>query len=388
MPTHFPSQTVLIPDTTAYSLLHRLAGYRGLESPPPPKVKIYLATVVVIYLPLLLAALLGPRTPADHLQFFHDWAASFVLLVSGPVLVILMVMDDYVLATSLKQVQQSGAVQILDARRVQQFPIVGPWHLTFGKLNLVAQIGGLVVGLFVAWRTIQIYTPPEVGFWITGNSGLLPIAYVYQYSLTLLYAVIVVFVLRSIVLSLYLLHLMSEAKIRILPFDPDKCGGLQPVSRLGLRNQYTLSILGVNVVLLLMTSRDLHWNRSLYDLIWAASFAYLILGPIVFVGPLLPFRAGMRRAKEEWISEIQQSFRVEFERLREKIRIVQTTEEDEKLIERLRKIGSVVGELPVWPFDATTLRKFLTAYIVPVAVSLLGKLVPVGLESFRRLLDR
>lgn len=50
---------MLIPDTTAYSLLHRLAGYHGLESPPLPKVKIYLATVTVIYLPLAIVALLS-----------------------------------------------------------------------------------------------------------------------------------------------------------------------------------------------------------------------------------------------------------------------------------------------------------------------------------------
>jgi len=60
-PTPSPSQTSLIPNTTAYSLLHWLAGYRGLESPPLPKVRIYLATVAVIYLPLAIAALLGSR---------------------------------------------------------------------------------------------------------------------------------------------------------------------------------------------------------------------------------------------------------------------------------------------------------------------------------------
>lgn len=379
---------MLIPDTTAYSLLHRLAGYRGSESPPLPKVKIYLATVTVVYLPLAIVALLGSRAPADHLQFFHDWAASFVLLVSCPALVILMVTDDSVLATSLKRVQQNGAVQIVNTGKVQRLPTVGPWHLTFGTINLVSYLVGLIVGLFLGWKTIQIYTPPQVGFWITSKSGLLPIAYVYQYSLTLLYAVIVVFALRSIVLSLYLLELMSDATFRMLPFHPDKCGGLQPVGRLGLRNQYTLSILGVNVVLLLMTSRHLHWDRSLHDLIWAASFAYLILGPTVFIGPLLPFRAGMVRAKEKWISEIEQSLQVEFERLRAKIRTVQTTKEDGELVERLRNLSTVVDELPVWPFDANTLRKFLTAYIVPLAVSLLGELAPISLEWFRRLLDK
>jgi hypothetical protein len=76
IPKYFLSRTVLIPDTTAYSLLHRLAGYRGLDSPPLRKVRIYLATVTVVYLPLAIVALRS-RTPADHLHFFHDWAASF-----------------------------------------------------------------------------------------------------------------------------------------------------------------------------------------------------------------------------------------------------------------------------------------------------------------------
>ena len=26
----------------------------------------------------------------------------------------------------------------------------------------------------------------------------------------------------------------------------------------------------------------------------------------------------------------------------------------------------VIDELPVWPFDASTLRKFLTAYVIPL----------------------
>jgi len=105
---------------------------------------------------------LGSRTPADHLQLFHDWAASFVLLVSCPALVILMVTDDSVLATSLKRVQQNGAVQIVNTGRVQRLPTVGPLHLTFGKPNLVSYLVGLVVGLFLGWKTIQIYTPPRL----------------------------------------------------------------------------------------------------------------------------------------------------------------------------------------------------------------------------------
>jgi hypothetical protein len=96
----------------------------------------------------------------------------------------------------------------------------------------------------------------------------------------------------------------------------------------------------------------------------------------------------VQKRNGSWISEIEQSLQVEFERLRAKIRTVQTTKEDGELVERLRNLSTVVDELPVWPFDASTLRKFLTAYTVPLAVSLLGKLAPISLEWFRRLLDK
>ena len=54
---------------------------------------------------------------------------------------------------------------------------------------------------------------------------------------------------------------------------------------------------------------------------------------------------------------------------------------DEEFIDRLRKVGAVIDELPVWPFDATTLRKFLTAYVIPV-VGALGYPAVKALVSF------
>ena len=182
----------------------------------------------------------------------------------------------------------------------------------------------------------------------------------------------------------YLWRLMAGAIVKMVPFHPDRCGGLQPVGWLGLRNQYTLSVLGMNVVLLLMTSRRLNldwsWTSSPWMQCWRTSF----LARLYSIGPLLPFRRGMIRAKGEWIDEIQQGFQVEFERLRIKLRSPQITKEDQESIERLQKISAFVGELPLWPFDASTLRKFLTAYIVPVVVSLGGQVVPLVLGWIRR----
>jgi hypothetical protein len=164
----------------------------------------------------------------------------------------------------------------------------------------------------------------------------------------------------------------------MLPFHPDKCGGLRPVGQLGLRNQTTLSILGLNVVILAVVSlSSLPRLPSQYHLIAVSAVAYLILGPIVFMAPLLPFRRGMLRTKSEWMSEVARRLRIEFDRLRIQIQSAQITKEDEDLVDRLRKIGSVIEELPVWPFDARTLRKFAGAYVVPLVPlsAFVGKVV-------------
>jgi hypothetical protein len=103
----------------------------------------------------------------------------------------------------------------------------------------------------------------------------------------------------------------------------------------------------------------------------AAVAAYLILGPLVFVAPLLPFRAGMLRTKSELLREVAIRLRVELQRIRGQLQCGSISKEDEELIERLRKFGAVIEELPVWPFDATTVRKFLVAYVVPVLSSVI-----------------
>ncbi|MFZ3352342.1 MAG: hypothetical protein WA268_15905 [Xanthobacteraceae bacterium] len=56
------------------------------------------------------------------------------------------------------------------------------------------------------------------------------------------------------------------------------------------------------------------------------------------------------------------------------------TAEDEQLIDRLRKIGDVIDDLPVWPFDSVTLRKFIAAYLIPAVVSGVGVALGAGIK--------
>jgi hypothetical protein len=113
----------------------------------------------------------------------------------------------------------------------------------------------------------------------------------------------------------------------------------------------------------------------------AAVIAYLVLGPLVFVAPLLAFRGGMLRTKSELMREVANRLRVELQRLRGQLQSGSISKEDEELIDRLRKIGALVDELPVWPFDATTVRKFLVAYVVPVLSGLVFPAIQIILYS-------
>jgi hypothetical protein len=92
----------------------------------------------------------------------------------------------------------------------------------------------------------------------------------------------------------------------------------------------------------------------------------------------------MQEAKKEWTHEVARVVRVEIERLRVQIRKNEVTKPDEESIERLRKVGAAIDELPIWPFDPSTLRKFATAYIVPLALPLLGETARALLTAMGR----
>jgi hypothetical protein len=178
-------------------------------------------------------------------------------------------------------------------------------------------------------------------------------------------------VVRNLTIALLLRDIVAHAQLHMLPLHPDKAGGLRPVGHLGLRNQYVLTLFGLNIVIMMIVSYlFLEFSGLLISLMAAAIVAYLILGPLVFMAPLLPFRGAMLRNKAKLMSEVALRLRVELDHLRARLPSDTITAEDEALIARLRKIGAVIDELPVWPFDAATLRKFLTAYVLPIVSSI------------------
>jgi hypothetical protein len=367
----------LKPDTTNGSWIHCLARYLDNEerdSNGPSRVGVYLVSVAITYLPLLLAVIFGPNTNAGR-PFLSDWGVEFVLLVSFPMLVVMTVTDSHVLASSLSRIQERGILSIE--------PFEQELNIGFGKSfrfwNRFTHIVAILLGVSLAWATLSYYKRLPLHYWWLSDRGLLLSGYIFGYCLTLIYAVIVIYIGRSLILSILLKDLARRATFQMVLFHPDRCGGLQPIGQLGLRNQYILSILGLNIVILIAISSGPD------AIVVGATLAYVVLGPIVFMGPLLPFRRGMLHQKEEWIRDTEQWLRREFDdHLRPRMRTAQITKEDEELVDRMRGIGAMIGDFPVWPFDATTLRKFTTVYLVPLAFSVIGQTLPSLIASIRQ----
>lgn len=361
-------------DTSAGSVLHRIAGCCRTAAPGQayPLTAIFLAAIAITFVPLLVGAYLGPlsltnSTAPHRLPFLRDWNVLFLYLVSFPSLAVLIVNDQWILSTSLKSVEQDGTLTLSEEHANQ---LRNLWEKRFRAVNWGAQIAGAAIGAVVAYFNYRIYVPASVGYWIAADGRLLAVGYIYLYCIFLFYCFVPIYIVRSAAIAFLLNDIVARAQLRMLPLHPDNAGGLQPMGHVGLRNQYLLTIFGLNIVILVAVSYHyLDVPPGLFGLIAAATIAYLILGPLTFVAPLLPFRKRMLEAKTELMADVARRMRLELQRLHAQLKSGEITEDDEKLVDRLRKIGAMIDELPVWPFDALTIQKFFVAYIVPLVSS-------------------
>jgi hypothetical protein len=379
VPAAFASSADVIEriDSTRRSIVHTAFLRPAVREGTGPAVRPRLAlacicSLLVTYVILAIAAWATLPTLTQQrgylkVPFLRDWNVMFLFFVTMPALVMYLVNDQCVFTTALGRTVREDIVALppSDAATLSE-----RWTTRFERVNVLAQIAGAVIGALVAWANYRVYASEEVGYWIVTGGRLSGAGVVFLWATFLFFALTTIYVIRSIAIATFLRDVLQRASIQIVPFHPDGCGGLRPVGAIGLNNQYLLSIYGLNVISLVLVSEPLTQPGGLRVLFVLAGVLYSIIGPVVFVAPLMPFRARMLMVKIELMNEVAQRLRFELARVRLKLRSDEITREDEELIERLRKIGSVVEDLPVWPFDARTVRKFMTAYIAPLVGTL------------------
>jgi len=368
-------------DTTKNSILYRIFhGTRRSREPLSLSVgiTIYFSLLMVTLLPLSLTAYFDLQTlsaPSQNLKlpFLSDWNVFFMFIVSLPWLAIYSVTDHFTLTSGVIKIVR-GKILLISA--VEAKALIKSWNARFTNRNLAGQVLGVVIGLLVACANYAVYSDPRVGYWILKDTQWSLTGWVYLYCIFLFYWIVTVYLLRIFMMSTFLRDAVERAQIRVVPFHPDRCGGLRPVGTFGLRHQYLLSVLGINLLILVFVyPLYLTINPKLSALILVAAIAFIVFGPAVLFNALLPFHRGMMRYKAKLSEDVAHELQHELDNIRDKLKLGPVLKEDEESFERLRKIANVVEDLPDWPFDKRMLGKLLTAYLGPVTtlITLLGK---------------
>ena len=390
-------------NTTEGSVLHRWIGRRGEKRDEPyPAVWLFLIAAAAAYLPIVIVAWidhipLAHQTALVQMPLFYDANTAWMFLVSFPTLLVLTVRDQWVLQEALDHVMHDGVIHVgyeegstrqytEEERRQSAQNLKSKCETEFRWLNAWSQPVAAIVGLVLAGVNFYAMSNPRLGAWGAPGGAMRPAGYLLLFMIGVFYTVVGIYVARSAGVVVFLRRLVKQSKLDMLPLHPDGCGGLRPMGQLGLRNQYALTILGVNVLFLLyVATQFLAHTGSMQLLVELAAGAYLLVGPMVFLGPLLPFRGGMLDAKRRLLQPIATRLREELEKIETNLGTAGFTKQEEELIDRLQKLGGMIDALPVWPFDARTIRRFLTAYVIPIAaavgVPLIDALVRSGLHA-------
>ena len=222
----------------------------------------------------------------------------------------------------------------------------------------------------ITWQTVHTDFPNFnlLGWWfLFGQIGP------FYFVLTLL-------ILRLFAGIAFLADFARSAAISVNPLHPDKVGGLKPVATIGLQNQIIVAIVGINIGTMFFTLQTIGEGSPL----WMEALAvttYLVLAPIVFVGPLIPFRRHLIAGKSAYLSRIGHQFKRDLDDL------VDSMENDPDSYARLQKLDRLtalndrIARLPEWPLDTTTVRRFAAIFLTPALSVIIPWIVGMIVEA-------
>jgi len=95
----------------------------------------------------------------------------------------------------------------------------------------------------------------------------------------------------------------------------------------------------------------------------------------MFIGPLLPFRKSMLASKQREQQIVARKLREEYERVMSLLPQEGVTQTAVDSLKRLQEVQQIVNQIPVWPFDTITLRRFLVAYVLPLLPVIIAPLL-------------
>ncbi len=367
-------------DTGESSIIHWL--FSSLPTEPMSIFKHYavpyVITALATYGVMLITAILSPpsiilRSQSIRIPFLLDANTNWMFLISLPLLIVFIVTERIMIPSGIGKLKGSGVLSITSD---SAYRLKIAWEKRYKVVNILGQIVGIGVGVSAGLTNYITFTQTGFGSWQAIDGSVYLVGWYSLLCMFFFYFACSVFITRNIATIVFLRDIVRNSVIQIIPFHPDKCGGLNPVGVLGLRNQYLLSLIGINVILLFSNANILDPNIKLQTMVTVSIAAYIIFGPISFLGPLLPFRDAMQKDKSRLMNLVANRIKMDFNRIIKLIDEGEMTKEDEELLTRYKNIGELVEKLPVWPFDIATISKFITAYILPFVTMIIATLLP------------
>ena len=304
--------------------------------------------------------------------FLADWNMMFVFLVTVPMFVIFMLSERSMVPMRIAGIVSERA--IYRGNNISDF--VSLWNKRYKIVNVFGQSGGLLVAFLAAFANYKfLYTMEGLTVWGGGGNKVNAAGWVLLFwQAPLFYWLLSIYLSQELATIFLLFSITRNFEIKIWPFHHDNCCGLKAVGYIGLRNQYLLAVGGLNLLALLAVNLKRGDPRTLTLLVMCFT-AYITLGPVIFIGPLLPFRKSMLLAKQREQAKVATKLQQEYTRIMNEIDNRLIAKEDEEIIDRLQKLKDLVNRIPVWPFDISTMRRFLTVYIFPLLTGLVSLLV-------------
>lgn len=368
-------------DICGWSIFHYLFTH------PPIQTETFLRTYLMPWfitafllygIPLIIAWVKVPNVlfsdPDSGLTvgFLADWNMMFVFLVTVPMFVIFMLSERSMVPRRIAGIVSKQA--IYRGRNISDF--VSLWNKRYKIVNVFGQLGGLLAAFLAALIHYKfLYTMEGFTAWGGGGNKVNVAGWVHLFwQVPLSFWLISIYIIQGLATIFLLFSITRNFEIKIWPFHHDNCCGLKAVGYIGLRNQYLLAAFGLNLLVLLAVNIKRGDIRTI-PLLVMASVLYIIFCPVIFIGPLLAFRKIMLLAKQAEQQKVAAKLQQEYTRIMNELDNRLIAKEDEEIIDRLQKLKGLVNRIPVWPFDISTMRRFLTVYIFPLLTGLVSLLV-------------
>jgi len=336
--------------------------------------------IVTFWIPLLIAFIHFPfsemihRTEGIKLPYLWDFNAIYGFFFVVPFIITFMINERYFVPKALSSVFTGSS------------SIVKQWEKYFLFTNILGQTFGVLVGIMIHFFNYKTLITDGQGYWGASNEIInLPGIVMLYWQIPFFAWCLTLYVVRYFTYILMLTSFSRKLPINIMLFHHDKCSGLKMIGEIGYRNQYILMILFINFITMILSLKLWRPEESIYIQTAVLMAINLILGPLIFFGPLIPFREKLLELKSKDLVDIGNRITQLYQELKKNFTLEKIDKTSYEQLYFLEELRNRIDKVAVWPFDASSLKKFFAAYlapVVPIIVSVMSILFKAWIEKY------